>query len=658
MAENESTSQSLSNDKEYYAILNISTEATEDDVRHAYRQLASAYHPDKIQDPTLQPSAAQAFSHIQAAYEVLSDPYKREVYDIYGKKGLAAGMELSTDTMAGKSREEIRKDWDYFQKQRAKDILESKINHRGTYIFKSDATALISPYRRDLPRTPELLSTYMSSQVHIPIDPTNWGPLSAQQDIAYLGGYVHHQRNSSGGGGVLAGYRRTFPNYSSLEVQTQLGLRQLISLTTSMPLSQYSSASLSGSWNTQSGLGVQFTTTRQLSEKWSGEYSWVVGPREASGMGLALSRKSDTMEVVFRVEVGASTGVSARIMRRVGEGRTARASAKLTPGGVEVEMGAQQKFSDISTAGLAVAAGYQGIWLKMRYNRGGHIFEFPFLLSTSPRPEIIAAAYTLPPLLLWSSINLVIKPVRRVIQRKRGERVREEQRGVIEAAVRETEVNAAVLANAAGRRMRGESEKRGLVVVLAMYGSRECVERECGKKLRNSSGGDSGFGTMEAPQEGESEEEEREEGKEEEEQQPLPKQKQQKPLPAAVIDVTTAVQYLVNESHITFNAGYSKSGQMGFCDPAPGEDKMLVVYYVMRSNDDQVYKVTMLDEEGGVVPVKKGVELERNGEGGLVVEMAQRNGLLLDLLVDNPVFEGGGQGGGGREGGRGGSGGV
>jgi DnaJ homolog subfamily C member 11 len=644
MVESESNIQSLSNDKEYYAILNISTDATDDDVRHAYRQLASAYHPDKIQDPTLQPSAAQAFSHIQTAYEVLSDPYKREVYDIYGKKGLAAGMELSTDTMAGKSREEIRKDWESFQNQRAKDILESKINHRGTYIFKSDATALISPYRRDLPRTPELISTYMSSQVHIPIDPTNWGPLSAQQDIAYLGGYVHHQRNSAGGGGVLAGYRRTFPDYSSLELQTQLGLRQLISLTTSVPLSQYSNASLSGSWNPQSGLGVQFTTTRQLSEKWSGEYSWVVGPREASGMGLALSRKSDNMELVFRVEVGAATGVSARIMRRVGEGRTARASAKLTPGGVEVEMGAQQKFSDISTAGLAVAAGYQGIWLKMRYNRGGHIFEFPVLLSTSPRPEIIAAAYTLPPLLLWSSINLVIKPVGRLIQRKRVERVREEQRGVIEAAMRETEVNAAVLANAAGRRMRRESEKRGLVVVLAMYGSRESVEKECRKKLRNNSG-DSG--ALEAPQEGEREEGEREEREEEKEEQhqPLPKQKQ-KHLPASVIDVTTAVQYLVNESQITFNAGYSKSGQMGFCDPAPGEDKMLVIYYVMRSNDDQVYKVAMMDEEGGVVPVKKGVELERDGEGRLVIDMAQRNGLLLDLLVENPVFDGGAQGGG------------
>jgi hypothetical protein len=72
---------------------------------------------------------------------------------------------------------------------------------------------------------------------------------------------------------------------------------------------------------------------------------------------------------------------------------------------------------------------------------------------------------------------------------------------------------------------------------------------------------------------------------------------------------------------------------------------MLVIYYVMRSNDDQVYKVAMMDEEGGVVPVKKGVELERDGEGRLVIDMAQRNGLLLDL-VENPVLDVGEQGGG------------
>ncbi|KAJ5080478.1 DNAj-like-2 isoform a-related [Anaeramoeba ignava] len=67
---------------EYYDILEISPSATQDEIRKAYRKLALKYHPDRNPDGTEQ------FKKIGEAYEVLSDPEKRETYDKHGKEGL------------------------------------------------------------------------------------------------------------------------------------------------------------------------------------------------------------------------------------------------------------------------------------------------------------------------------------------------------------------------------------------------------------------------------------------------------------------------------------------------------------------------------------------------------------------------------------------
>ena len=69
---------------EFYALLGISREASEADIKKAYRKLAMEYHPDR--NPT--PEAEAKFKEITEAYEVLRDPQKRAAYDRYGKAGV------------------------------------------------------------------------------------------------------------------------------------------------------------------------------------------------------------------------------------------------------------------------------------------------------------------------------------------------------------------------------------------------------------------------------------------------------------------------------------------------------------------------------------------------------------------------------------------
>jgi molecular chaperone DnaJ len=66
--------------KDYYGILGVARDASADEIKRAYRKLARQLHPDVNPDPEVQ----DRFKEINAAYEVLSDPKKREIVDLGG----------------------------------------------------------------------------------------------------------------------------------------------------------------------------------------------------------------------------------------------------------------------------------------------------------------------------------------------------------------------------------------------------------------------------------------------------------------------------------------------------------------------------------------------------------------------------------------------
>ncbi len=74
--------------KDYYDILGVDRDASEKDIKNAYRKKAMQYHPDRNPDD---PEAEARFKEAAEAYEVLSDEKKRRRYDRFGHAGVGAG---------------------------------------------------------------------------------------------------------------------------------------------------------------------------------------------------------------------------------------------------------------------------------------------------------------------------------------------------------------------------------------------------------------------------------------------------------------------------------------------------------------------------------------------------------------------------------------
>ena len=106
--------------KDYYEVLGVPKDASEKDIKRAYRKLAMKYHPDQSEAP----DAEERFKEISEAYAVLSDPEKRKKYDQFGHAGINSQYSQE-DLFRGVNFEDLLRGFGFGGWRRASSICSS-----------------------------------------------------------------------------------------------------------------------------------------------------------------------------------------------------------------------------------------------------------------------------------------------------------------------------------------------------------------------------------------------------------------------------------------------------------------------------------------------------------------------------------------------------
>lgn len=138
--------------KDYYEVLGVGRNATQEDIKKAYRKLARKYHPDFNKSP----DAQEKFKEINEAYQILSDPEKRKLYDQYGHAAFSAQASSTQDVFfredvnVGDIFEEILKGFgfdDIFEKATKGKKRAYSIPTKGEDIYHTVEISLEEAYR-------------------------------------------------------------------------------------------------------------------------------------------------------------------------------------------------------------------------------------------------------------------------------------------------------------------------------------------------------------------------------------------------------------------------------------------------------------------------------------------------------------------------------
>ncbi|KAJ4837165.1 Chaperone protein dnaJ 13 [Turnera subulata] len=504
--------------RELYAVLQVSPDASDEEIRKAYRHWAQVYHPDKYQDLHMKEIATENFQRICQAYEVLSDENKRVIYDIYGMEGLTSGLELGPKLNRV---EELKAELEKLRQRKELQRMAAQFQSTGRIIAHVSWPELRDGYG-------VMRGMAMTSQVT--------SQLSKRTTVA-MGGSLEVSDNA-GGASASAVVRHQVSPASYLEVVATTGLRAVIAVQATRQLSAHSTATVTIAKTLKDGsYNLSNTWTRQLSETTHGNIQLLLGPE--SSVAVGWRKKDENMSAAGELKIGTSSfAASAHYSHNFSSKSHGRIGGRFASNALEIEVGGGRKVSKFSMVRMMYVVGIQGIFWRFELHRGGQKLIVPILLSAHLNPLFAAGAFVVPTSLYFLLKKFVLKPyyIRKERQKALGDK--EETAAQVQEARKSAEKAQQLLTPVANRKRSRQLESNGLIVTKAVYGSLKALKK-----------GNESYGVNNESA-------------------------------STVIDVTIPLNFLVNDSGtLKLHEGVKKSGIMGFCDPCPGEPKQLHVEY-------------------------------------------------------------------------------
>ncbi|WFD30604.1 hypothetical protein MSPP1_001625 [Malassezia sp. CBS 17886] len=609
----DATAHGTPDSQSYYALLNIDKNAREGQVRDAYKTLAMAFHPDKHADPERKELAEQTFQEIQRAYEVLSNPEKRAVYDHFGAEGLQTSWSVS---MRGQTPQEMQAEFERQARLRREADAESLVKSRGDFTAMINASALFVPATQSMSpirmqRAPlsftERLQRVSCAQL---VGKHGFDMQVSGRSVVSLSGQML-SRGNLGGGNLMGAVKtqwspRFFSEMSAtllrphvLTAKGQYAIDENIFFTYAI-VSQTMAAPPSVTLTWGQRLSASSPLTGFTSIK-TGSYT--IGHWGAAPNGTPLRPDSAALVVGVAKHHHAGAGwtwqctmaeldqaLSLDWTTRVFGSTTVKSGVSLgTATGISAYTSGERRVTENVRVLLGVECGLvSGVLLRVRIVRLGQRVVFPIVLSPSFRADLAAGATLLPAAAIALSHYLYFLPKRRRTVAARLEELRRDNAGAIEQRYVSAEQTRALLWPQAQKRAESEAARDGLVIVQGCYGRRDMFPPPL--QLPDEVAADKTrliayLKELHLPS---------------------------SPAPADYQpmwwDVRVLLQMLVTQSQLIIPAGRSKarfalcavadiqSKLIGFFDPCIGERKHLMVRYVFRGAMHEL----VVDNEGAV----------------------------------------------------------
>ncbi|XP_064598906.1 dnaJ homolog subfamily C member 11-like [Liolophura sinensis] len=535
---------------DYYSLLNLSKDASPDDVNVAFRRLSKMFHPDKHVNPVQKKQAEIMFNKVKRAHEVLSDKHRRMVYDMYGEKGLETdGLEVVSRV---KSPAEIIAEYERLQREREERRLQQRTNPRGTVSVGINATDLFESYE-DVEYSPGLPSVEISNMT---IFQSVEAPLTVK-DTAILAGTLSTQ-NGNGTGSFIASWRRLTSDKGWAEVEASAGSGFGLSLKGFRQLGRRCYGTVSCSLHSVSrGFRPGFSTmvAYQIDKNLQGRLSW--NPLHPSAMNTTIVYDTEKHHAVLTLQLGIpTTFISTSYSRKFPEEESKlRISCKAGTFGALLEYGFEKKITQYSVLGATMVIGVPtGVLLKIKLHRGSQTFLFPVQLAETVVPSAVFYGTIVPMAVYQVAKVLIINPFLQQQKEKELEKKREEHSDRLRQRQQEAEAAISLMKETVERSLEIEERKAGLIILKATYGKLTTDEDTEDRKGEDC------------------------------------------------IDVTIPLQALVKDSKLLLPENTTKSGLPGFYDPYLGEEKSLFIRYRFRN---KAHQVTLGDRDPIRLPQQK-----------------------------------------------------
>ncbi|CAH0488504.1 unnamed protein product [Peronospora farinosa] len=603
-------------ERDYYALLGVSRDASSEEIRSCFLYLSREFHPDRHPqrhgNTSLVAAANAQYAVLDRAYRVLFDPIKRRVYDSYGEKGvIALEKEGSTQQQVigahFKSLDEVQHYVAKVMQRMNQQALEAQFSSFSEMSMAVDASDLVQAPMQGMRSLFDSGARFVD-RTEMTIHQRTVFPLSRSTTLT-LGGYMYDKKGLGMGSFTAQLAHTSFdPSIPSFTLSSELGWAPKLNCQISQPVSPYTVFMLIPELD-DNGLDISMGANQLLTPQLHGAMMWST----RDGLSGSLSQDTGAYNATAAVAInGGGPNLTFQFHRALVAATTGKLSLRANLAtGLSFVAGASRDISNRTRLGLNVLLSRAGVTLRLGFTRGSVRFVMPIFLSPfSGQSAFSTLCAATSPFVVAAVVTQLVGPAQERKRRLELERRHDMLVQYLAAARQSAMEQQKLMLRCAKEKMEQEQQRedgKGLVILLGRYGKnptssdqhegrgdafdvalRAMPERELNYELGDED--DPGSGDSIAQQEADAE-----------------------VLEQKWVDVSIPLQFFVKDGELALSSA-SKAGLLGFYNPCIGEDQTISdarspssftakpLLYVRYAYDGQVFEATFDDDQAVSLP--------------------------------------------------------